>query len=199
MKPFRRKGPAIVASFDVNEVTLLRTLVRDIDAMLAPGPAEGPEGAGDPADDPPGQEPLDPLHAIVGLPAGPGPEHPSDPVLARLLPDAYGDDDEAASDFRRFTESELRETKRGALAVLAASLPAAAGKVRLTEEQAEAWLAALNDIRLALGVQLGVAEEWYLELERLSPTSPRGRRLLIYDVLTHWQSSLLAAVTGYDD
>jgi len=193
----------IVASLDVNEVGVLRKLARDIDAMLA-APAL-PVAAADadaeagvaPSDGAPVPEP-DPLHAIVGLPSGPGPSRPTDPVLARLLPDAYGED-EAAGEFRRFTEAELRETKRGAIDTMVTSLPPSGGKVRLDEEQAEAWLAALNDIRLALGVHLDVAEEWYLELRQLDPMSPRARRLMIYELLTRWQSSLLVAVTGYDD
>lgn len=196
MRPFRRKSGAIIASFDINEVGVLRKLAGDIDAKLEPpaAQAQAPEQEQD--------APSDPLQAIVGLPTGPAPSRPTDPVLARLLPDAYANDPadaEAAGDFRRFTEAELRETKRGAIGVLLASLPDGGGKVRLDDEQAEAWLAALNDIRLALGVHLGVAEEWYDELRRLDRMSPRARQLMIYELLTHWQSSLLVAVTGRDD
>ena len=36
---------------------------------------------------------------------------PDDPALARLLPDAYADDEEAAAEFRRFTERDLRDAK----------------------------------------------------------------------------------------
>jgi len=197
----------IVASLDVNEVGVLRKLARDIDSMLAApalpvaaadADAEAGVGPSDGAPEPEPEPEPDPLHAIVGLPSGPGPSRPTDPVLARLLPDAYGED-EAAGEFRRFTEAELRETKRGAIDTMLTSLPPSGGKVRLDEEQAEAWLAALNDIRLALGVHLDVAEEWYLELRQLDPMSPRARRLMIYELLTRWQSSLLVAVTGYDD
>ena len=39
---------------------------------------------------------------------------PEDPVLARLFPTAYADDEEAASEFRRFTEAHAprREGRR---------------------------------------------------------------------------------------
>ena len=39
---------------------------------------------------------------------------PEDPVLARLFPTAYTDDEESAADFRRFTESGLRDGKAAA-------------------------------------------------------------------------------------
>lgn len=39
---------------------------------------------------------------------------PDDPVLARLFPDAYRDDGEAAGEFRRYTEMGLRDGKREA-------------------------------------------------------------------------------------
>ena len=38
---------------------------------------------------------------------------PEDPVLARLFPTAYPDDEEAAAEFRRFTEGGLRDGKAG--------------------------------------------------------------------------------------
>ena len=52
----------------------------------------------------------DPLEALVGLPPG-DVSTPDDPALARLFPSAYADDDAAATEFRRFTESDLRAGK----------------------------------------------------------------------------------------
>jgi hypothetical protein len=40
------------------------------------------------------------------------------------------------------------------------TLPEAGGRIQLTNDQAHAWLKALNDVRLALGVRLGVTEEF---------------------------------------
>ena len=39
---------------------------------------------------------------------------PEDPVLARLFPTAYPEDEEAAAEFRRFTEGALRDGKAAA-------------------------------------------------------------------------------------
>ena len=40
---------------------------------------------------------------------GDDPSRPTDPVVLRLFPDGYRDDDEAADEFRRFTERSLRD------------------------------------------------------------------------------------------
>ena len=61
----------------------------------------------------------DPLGELLGTDTG---QRPTDPALLRLFPDGYLDDDEAAGDFRRFTQRGLREVKgervRSAIAVL---------------------------------------------------------------------------------
>ncbi|NHA00270.1 DUF2017 family protein [Nocardioides sp. W3-2-3] len=51
----------------------------------------------------------DPLEALLDF-SGPTTE-PEDPVLRRLFPNAYRDDDESAAEFRRFTEGGLRDGK----------------------------------------------------------------------------------------
>ncbi len=60
------------------------------------------------------------------------PDAPADPVLARLLPDAYQEDPEAASEFRKYTESSLREAKKYFAQTLLDTLPAKGGRVKLT-------------------------------------------------------------------
>jgi len=78
-------------------------------------------------------------------------ELPADPILARLLPDAYADDPDASSEFRRYTELSLRSGKVAAAQTVLETLPADGGRIRLSEPDAQAWLRALNDVRLALG------------------------------------------------
>ena len=97
---------------------------------------------------------------------------PEDPVLRRLLPSAYKDE-KSASEFRRYTEHGLREKKRAhALTVYEALIPQDEGwnadqpidrgsiEVTFTEGEAMAWLGALNDLRLALAVRLGISREF---------------------------------------
>ena len=73
-----------------------------------------------------------------------------------MLPDAYPDDPDASSEFRRYTEKDLRAGKVAAAKTVLATLPEGGGRISLSESQAQVWLRALNDIRLALGVRLGI-------------------------------------------
>jgi hypothetical protein len=120
---------------------------------------------------------------------------PDDPVLARLLPDAYQQDPDAAGEFRRYTERDLRSGKAEAARTILGTLPDRGGRVTLSEDQAQAWLRALNDIRLALGVRLEVTEEVHEEMARMDPADPRYGPLTIYDWLTAVQESLVNALS----
>lgn len=120
---------------------------------------------------------------------------PDDPVLARLLPDAYREDPRAAGEFRRYTERDLRDGKAAAARTVLDTLPEQGGRVTLSEDQAQTWLRALNDIRLALGVRLEVTEEVHEELARMDPEDPRYGPLTIYDWLTAVQESLVVALS----
>jgi hypothetical protein len=119
---------------------------------------------------------------------------PDDPVLARLLPDAYPDDAAAAGEFRRYTESGLRSGKVAAARTVLDTLPEDGGRIRLSGEQAQAWLRSLNDIRLALGVRLEVTEDREDMLERAGHDSPQAAGLWIYDWLTLLQETLVEAL-----
>ena len=110
------------------------------------------------------------MAALLGNPGPAAP--PDDPVLARLLPDAYRDDTEAAGEFRRFTEQELRSGKLAAAQTVLDTLPEEGGRVELTEEDAQVWLRALNDVRLALGVRLDITEDTAQRTQRSRPGRP---------------------------
>ena len=134
----------------------------------------------------------DPLETLVGLPPG-DVQMPDDPALARLFPDAYGDDAAAAKEFRRFTESDLRAAKRAAATEALSELQpllAAGGKLVLDRDQVDAWLAWLNDIRLVLGTRLEITEDAYDE--DLDPEDPRWQVMQIYSWLGWLQESLLS-------
>jgi hypothetical protein len=115
---------------------------------------------------------LDPLFQMMGM--GGSEQPPEDPVLRRLLPSAYKDE-KSASEFRRYTEHGLREKKRAhALTVYEALIPQDEdwnadqpldrGSIEIKFEESEAmdWLGALNDLRLALAVRLGISKEFNL-------------------------------------
>lgn len=124
-----------------------------------------------------------------------------DPGVARLFPDGYAGADEAA-EFRRLTESELRSEKAAAAELLLSTVPEGGGEVRLDEQDADAWLRALNDVRLLLGTRLDltddsdIASELSAEVAR-DPASPRVGQLAVYGLLSEIQESLLTALAGW--
>lgn len=121
-------------------------------------------------------------------------ELPVDPILARLLPDAYADDQAASAEFRRYTEVSLRSGKVAAAQTVLDTLPPGGGRVRLTEADAQAWLRALNDVRLALGVVLGVTDDFDDDVERLEPSDPRAAYIGVYQWLAYLQETLVEAL-----
>jgi hypothetical protein len=116
-----------------------------------------------------------------------------DPVMARLLPEGHRGDAELAADFREMTESALRSGKADDLATVRATLPPDGGPVRLDPEQAGAWLRTSNDLRLALGTRLDIAEDTEPP-EDLS--SEEGQQLAVYYWLTGLQGSLVDALVA---
>jgi hypothetical protein len=123
-----------------------------------------------------------------------------DPVVGRLFPDIYPEDPGDSAEFRRYTEGDLKTAKIDQAGAILAGLPdAAEGEVRLDGEAAEAWLRALNDARLAMGVRLELRDDTDLsdELDRAmrdDPTSSRVFQLSVYAYLGYLQESLLNAL-----
>jgi Domain of unknown function (DUF2017) len=87
----------------------------------------------------------------------------ADPAIQRLYPDGYSDDDEASAEFRQLVQSDLTAARTGRLEACRAELPDGSGIITLSEEAADRWLRVLNDLRLTLGVRLGVTEEEELD------------------------------------
>lgn len=137
---------------------------------------------------------LDELERMLGDTAPETPETPQDPVLARLLPDAYQDDPEAAGEFRKYTESSLRESKKYFAQVMLDTLPENGGRIRLTGDQARDWMRALNDVRLMFGVRLEVSEDFEEQLAALDPEDPAVPVFEVYGWLGAVQESLVQAL-----
>jgi hypothetical protein len=78
-----------------------------------------------------------------------------DPVARRLFPSAYLDDEAASREFDEVVRDDLLERRLAAIATFERTVHAD----HVTEEELIDWLAALNDVRLVLGVRLAVTEE----------------------------------------
>ncbi|MGN9808256.1 DUF2017 domain-containing protein [Micromonospora sp. BQ11] len=124
----------------------------------------------------------------------------TDPVVGRLFPDAYPEDASTSAEFRRYTEGDLKTAKIDQAGAILAALPdEAGGEVRLDAEAAEAWLRALNDARLAMGVRLEIKDGTDLGAElddavAEDPSSSRVFQLSVYAYLGYLQESLLNAL-----
>ncbi len=147
----------------------------------------------------------DPFEALVADFSG-ATTIPEDPVLARLFPTAYPHDDDASADFRRFTESGLRDGKAAAAGLLIdtleeAGLPSDLEEdglmidVELSESDAQVWMRAFNDIRLALAIRLGVEADDEAYWHELPDEDPRVQLHDIYEWLGWLQESIVEALS----
>ncbi|MFF7362429.1 DUF2017 family protein [Streptomyces sp. NPDC008125] len=179
-------GGAAVALDEV-EISILRSLAVQLLELVGPGD-QAAEGS-------------DPLAALFA--EGPS-EPPADPALARLFPDAYGNDDkelrEASSEFRRFTEIDLRARKREDALAVVRSLDSVttgedgSGELRLSADESRQWLGALNDLRLTIGTRLEVGDDDQGQegsLYRLPDSDPRKPMVLAYLWLGALQETLV--------
>ena len=149
---FRRHRDEIVGTLSEAEAELLRHAAEQMLLLLgavAPSDTETVERKDtEPAED----DLFEELTGVGTLPSGP----PSDPALERLFPDGYREDPAAAAELRRFTEDDLRAGKVERLEELYKAVPPGGGEVRLDRDGADAWVRALTDLRLVLGVRLEI-------------------------------------------
>jgi Domain of unknown function (DUF2017) len=112
----------------------------------------------------------------------------TDPVLARLFPVAYPEDEERQAEYAVLVRDELLDSHVAALTTLEETVDAE----RLDEERLLAWMRALNQVRLVLGVRLEVTEEG--DERPADPTDPRTAAFAIYDYLTWLQGEVIDAL-----
>ena len=197
-RAFKRKGARFVARLDDVEREVVVGLLEQTHELLAPVPREP---TGDPFDD---------LVSRMGLPPmedskdfeDDALQPPRDPALERLLPSAHREDPGLAAEFRRLTEYGLRERKAANLSMAILALQDSDGdKVSLDQEQAEAMVVGLTDVRLLLGERLGLrtdedADALQDRLEVASEEDPQLYLAAYYDFLTWLQESLIQALMG---
>ena len=150
-------GPRFRSALAAHEAALLKNLVSAMIGLL---------------DERESSSPSDELEEITGIKTG-NAEPPGDPTLRRLLPDFYKPVDDGfdldpldidAADslnaaLRSLHEPEIIDAKRVAAQQLLDTVPENGGRFELTEDDANAWVAAVNDIRLTLGVMLEIGPD----------------------------------------
>jgi len=121
-----------------------------------------------------------------------------DPAVARLLPDAYPDDDEATREFRRLTGDDLLGRRAADAEVVLHTLGMDGGDVRtdsdpgatltiaLGEDEALSWMRTLSAVRLVLATRLGIQSE--------DDHQPDDPRFGIYDWIGYRLDGLVSAL-----
>ncbi len=187
----RRRGGGAVATLTGFEAELLRSLASQLVELLR-------DEARVPTTE------VDPFEALLDF-SGPS-SVPEDPVLARLLPSAYREDEEAAAEFRRFTEVELRTSKAGSAATVVAVLEDAGLPtegdatglvidVELGPPEVLAFLKALTDMRLAVATRLDLQEGDDDFWDSLPEDDPRSHMHDIYEWLGYLQETLVGSAS----
>ena len=119
----------------------------------------------------------------------------SDPgatATSRLFPPAYTDDGERDAEYQRLMRSELVGQRLARLATMRETIDA----TQLTDDQLQAWVKVLNDVRLILGTLLDVSEETSEALDLLDPSAPDASQRVIYYVLTGLVDEAVTALSG---
>jgi len=116
---------------------------------------------------------------------------PGDPVMARLFPSASLDDPTVAADFHDLSADDLDQHKRQTAKRVLDYLEPGDNRP-LTDEEQEAWLVLLTDLRLAMGVRLGVTEETFNTFP--NPNDPAQWPLAVLHYLGSLQESLVNAI-----
>lgn len=185
MKEWKRKGARMIAGFEQQEAAVLRGLVSQVEDMLKARSEAAPQ---------------DELAELTGIKTGPT-TAPDDPVLSRLLPDFHRLDEDHPSQqeqdsvaaLRSIHEPELLAAKLEAATTVLQTLAPGGGEVRLSLEQADSWLSAINDVRLALGTALDVKEDMP---DELAEDDPNAAHLGVYHWLTYLQEKLVQAMSA---
>ena len=175
-------GPRFRSALAAHEAALLETLVTSMLGMLEERESSSP---------------ADELEEITGMRTG-NSQPPQDETMKRLLPDFYRSQtghpagsattESLNSALRSLHEPEIIDAKRQAAQRVLQTIPQGGGRFELTEDDAHAWVAAVNDVRLALGTMLDIRPDGP---ERLPADHPMAGHFDVYQWLTVLQEYLV--------
>lgn len=123
-----------------------------------------------------------------------------DRSVARLFPPAYHDR-EMNAEYQTYARDDIRDQKLLQIKLFEESLESSRNVdphliIELSEEQVDAWIAFSNDMRLCLGVDLGIdSNDWCI---RNSENFRHDQRYILYKFLTHIQLTLLEPIAHED-
>ncbi|MGH3440860.1 MAG: DUF2017 family protein [Nitriliruptorales bacterium] len=119
-----------------------------------------------------------------------------DPVLGRLFPPVSPDDADTDAEVRRLIYDDLLQERLESLTAFTEILEAARSRrgktvLDLDAEQAQAALSVLNDLRLTLGMRVGITS---LDRDEIDETHPAYPTLAVMDHLAWIQEELLSVL-----
>jgi len=118
---------------------------------------------------------------------------PDDPALRRLFPAPTMDDEAANAEFERLMRDELVAERLASLETMERTLEAE----RLSEDELVAWLSAINDLRLVLGVRLEVTEETTVaDFASMPDDDLRVQMYTVYSYLTFLEDHVVSALAA---
>jgi hypothetical protein len=215
----RARGGRVKVRLGESDCAVVAGLLEAVRGLLEPEPEPEAEPETDPESEPEAEPetepetepdhpeptraaaPTDAEELFARLEADLATPPPSDPAVARLLPDASRNDPELAQSFRRLTQEDLRERKRDALE-LAASALRRRQPVVLDGSEAQALLKGLTDVRLVLAQRLGIQTDEDAEFLHAALAAGAGdgdeawsQAAGLYDVVTFLQEDLVHVLT----
>ncbi|GAA1178428.1 DUF2017 family protein [Nesterenkonia xinjiangensis] len=205
---FRATSHGYRADLDAHERRLLSSLCGDVIDLLQSRTDEVAEDSAEPVTDEDAESTQhlrqDPVLAhfsaeLAGLGGSEVLDAPRDEVLARLLP-AASRDPEQAGQLRRLAEASLRESKIADLRT--ARMLLESSPVQLAEDQAPLFGRAINDVRLTLATRMEIRTEE--DAERVHRAAVSGRvkntetfMAEIYTFITWLQETLFTAMVEF--
>ena len=175
-------GPRFRSQLPPHEAALLKKMVQSIHDMLEDRDATAPS---------------DPLEQITGIRTG-NTAPPDDSTMRRLLPDFCKPENQDSAEtvslnsaLRSLHEPDIIDAKRAAAQRLLETLPGDGSPFEITESDANAWIAAVNDIRLALGAMLEISPDGP---DELPADHPMAGHLDVYQWLTVLQEYLVLSL-----
>ena len=106
-----------------------------------------------------------------------------DPTAKRLFPVAYPDDAAAQADYGEMMGAQLLDHHRHALDTLVSTID----QPTIDADELNGWLGAVEVLRLLLGTQLDVSEDF----AEVDPADPRVDQFTVYQYLSMLQNEIV--------
>jgi hypothetical protein len=106
--------------------------------------------------------------------------------LQRLFPPGYTDDPDRDQEYQQLTHDELLTKRLASVDIVEQTV----SETSLDEDQINAWMGAVNDLRLVLGTRLDVSED----MDDIALDDPRAPAFAVYHYLTHLLAEIVNAL-----